>query len=337
MPFLANDGVVSVQIKNAVRSPYFSAKTFQQTTPAQWLTERANPGPWADFQTDKFMTQVPTNWIYAMPDPTQLMADWDSAMDAINDLMGFPHLRGKETMYLQVDLELKSAVYAPGYPTVNDTYSPTGNYGGYANSYHIRGPQYAPAYTFHEQGHSYFFPKFGGESESAINLLNVAVRNRKFGASMDDAFRSSVDYGNCANVTTAFADNTAVLWMTSFDFSPREVDMADWEKAYQPQGHAKFVDIARLFGWSGIDAFWYYYNLMDTNGTTYPADNDSLTLQLSKSVGKDVRPLLHFWGILPQNPTALNASMTAAGLTAPTEIRDLLLHYKSLVPANNTV
>ena len=32
---------------------------------------------------------------------------------------------------------------------------------------------------------------------------------------------------------------------------PREVPMDDWEKAYQPQGHAKFADIARLFGWGG--------------------------------------------------------------------------------------
>ena len=334
VPFLANDGVVSVQISNSVRSPYFSAKSIQQTTPAQWLTERTNPGPWTDFQTDKFMAQVPTSWIYAMPDPTQLMADWNSSMDAINDLMGFPHLRGKETMYLQIDLMTKSAVYAPGYPTVNDTYSPGSNYGGYANSYMIRGPQYAPTYTFHEQGHSYFFPKFGGESESNINLLQVAVQNRKFGASLDDGLRTSVDYG--INATTSFLDNTAVLWMTSFDFSPRKVNMADWEKAYQPQGHAKFVDIVRLFGWSGLDAFWYYYNLMDTNGQSYPGDDDSRLLQLSISVGKDIRPLFHFWGILPQNPAALNAAIASAGLTAPTEIHDLLLHYRSLVPANNS-
>ena len=335
VPFLADGGVVDVQITNAVRSPYFSAKSFHQTTPAQWLTERTNPAPWADFQSDKFMMQVPRGWIYALPDPVTLMADWDAAMDAINDLMGFPQLRGKETMYLQVDLLTRASVYAPGYPAVNNSYNPATNYGGYANSYHVRGPRTGWEVEFHEQGHAYFFPKFGSETESNVNLLWVPVQNRKFGVSLDDAFRQSVNYGNFKNVTHAPLDNAAVLWMTSFNFSPRKVAMAAWEKAYQPQGHAKFVDIARLFGWDGLNAFWSEYNSKDEIGQSYPRDTDSMLLQLCKSVGKDIRPLLHFWGILPQNPAALAAAVAAEELTAPAEIYDLLLRYQSLVPADN--
>ena len=145
------------------------------------VTERTNPGPWADFQTDKFLEQVPTSWIYAFSTPSTLMTNWDMAMDAINDLMGFPHIRGKDTMYLQVDLQLAHDVYAPGYPTVNDTYNPQTSYGGNVSWYLVSGPQYAPQYTFHEQGHSYFFPKFPGEEESTVNLLYVPVLNEEFG------------------------------------------------------------------------------------------------------------------------------------------------------------
>ena len=338
VPLGAAAGVVNVTITGAARAPFFQATGFHQTTLGDWLnTERANPGPWADFQTDKFMMQVPRTWITALADPVTLMANWDASMDAINDLMGFPHIRGKDTMYLQVDLFLKNSVYAPGYPTVNDTYSPTADYGGYANSYLVRGPQSPPDYCFHEQGHSYLFPKFPGESESNVNLLTVAVLNGKFGATFDNALRRSINYGNSANLPDAgFKDNVAVLWMTSFDFSPREVAMQDWEKSYQHQGHAKFVDIAQLYGWGALNDFWYYYNAADTNQTTVPEDSDSMLVQLCKSAGADVRPLWHFWGVPPVNAPSVASQVAALGLKPPPEIRSLLRHYQSLLPSNNS-
>jgi len=338
VPFTASNGIVTVQIKNAVRSPYFSYKSFHTTTPSQWLNERTNAAPWADLQSEKFMTQVPRSWIYAMPDPTQLMQNWDAAMDAINDLMGFPRDRGKETLYPQVDLLLRASVYAPGYPSVNVTYSPSGSYGGYANNYIVRGPQHnfnASNVEFHERGHGYFFDKFPGESESNVNLLFVPAMNQKFGYSLDDAFRGSVDYGNFKNVTSSTLNNAAVLWMTSFNFSPRKVAMADWEKAYQPQGHAKFVDLARLYGWGVLSNYWGSCVDDYENGIAYPTDSDSLLLRLCKAVGKDIRPLFHFWGILPVNAGSLSTSINALSLKAPVEVYDLLASYKSLVPSNN--
>ena len=83
VPLGASGGVVDVEITGAVRSPYFSAKPFHTTTLTEWLTEERNhPGPWADFQTERFMMQVPSDWIYNLPDPVTLMADWDAAVGA---------------------------------------------------------------------------------------------------------------------------------------------------------------------------------------------------------------------------------------------------------------
>ena len=334
VPWLASAGTVSVQIKNAVRSPYFSAKSIQTTTPAQWLTERASPAPWADFQTDKFMMQVPTSWIYAMPDPTQLMADWDTSMDATTDLMGFPRLRGKESFYLQVDVDLKNSVFSPGYPAVNvGGFSATADYGGYNNSHYlVRGPQWVSNTVtnveFHEQGHGFFFPKFPGEIESNVNLSYVTVLHQKFGFSLDEAFRSSLGYTN----TFQTLDTTAMAWMTVFNFSPRKAAMAAGEKSYQLKGHAKFVDIARLFGWDKLKIYYGSY-VEDPNGTAYTTDQ--LLLRLSTSVGKDIRPLFAFWGVYPDDPTTLASAITAAGLTPSREIYNALLHYRTLVPANN--
>jgi N-terminal domain of M60-like peptidases/Peptidase M60, enhancin and enhancin-like len=323
-------GVVDVTITGAARSPYFSAKNFHQTTPAEWLTERTHPGPWADFQSEKFMFQVPRSWIFARPDPTALMANWDKAMDAMNDLMGFPQNRGKETMYDQIDLQLRAAVFAPGYPAVNGSYNPSTTYNGNSTHYLLTGPQNAPDYEFHEAGHGYGFPKFPGEQESTVNLLHIAVQTQKFGKSFDQALRDSNGYNDFCTLP-----NTAVVWMTSFNFSPEEDPMDDWEKSYQPQGHAKFADLARLFGWGGLNAFYYYYNDRDERGLSTPEDTDSLILQLCKSYAKDVRPLLHFWGIHPVNATTLRNNITTLRLKPPVEIYDRILQYKGLIPTNN--
>ena len=331
VPYLADAGIVDVQIKNAVRSPYFSAKSFHSTSLSEWRTiERNHPAPWADFQSDKFMMQVPTTWIYKLDDPVTLMNNWDASMDAMNDLMGYPHIRGKETMYPQVDVILRSSAYAPGYPSVNVTYDPTRDYGGTHNHHLVRGPQYAAYYEFHEQGHGYLFQKFPGETESNVNLLHVAVWHQKFGYSLDVAFRKSMGFNNQYRTL----DNTAVVWMTSFNFTKKE-PMHRLEKQYQLKGHAKFVEIARLFGWDVLGSFWYSFNADYENGISWATDIDSLLLRLSNSVGVDITPLFHFWGTHPVNANALKAAIAAENLPVSAKIYDTLVKYKSLVPTDN--
>ncbi len=346
VPYLANAGVVSVSVTGAVRSPYFSAKTFHQTTATEWDSERANPAPWADFQSDKFMFQVPRKWVYNMTgaQAVQLMVDWDKAMDAINDLMGFDRNRGKETMYCQTDVILRSSVHAPGYPAVNVTSNVNSEVSpvGYAGNYLVRGPATtltAANIEFHEQGHGYFFPKFGGENESNVNLLQPAMLYRGFGKTIDEAQNGS--FGSGKPFITV--DNTAIAWMCVFSFSPNEIPMQDGEKDYQHKGHAKWMDIARIYatpsnpnaGWEKLDAYWRSFMLDDANNVTYGNSTDDYLLRLSRAVGKDIRPLFHFWGIHPQNPSALAAALAAENLYPDPAIKAKLLHYKSIVPANN--
>ena len=168
VPYGSSNGIVTVDVTGGVRSPYYSAKSFDTTTLSEWQNvERNHPAPWADFQTEKYMCQVPTNYIYALDDPAPGLADWDDAIDTMNDLMGFPRDRGKETIYAQVDVINRSSVFAPGYPSVNTSDSdPTNGSDGNSASYLIRGPNtniYISGVEIHEQGHAYFFDKFGGE------------------------------------------------------------------------------------------------------------------------------------------------------------------------------
>ena len=108
VPYQANAGTVTVKIRNAVRSPFFSARSFDKTTLDRWQkTERHHPGPWADFESDKFMMQVPTTWISHYEDPITLMRDWDKSMDIVSELFGLPLLRPKTVLYLQVDVIMR--------------------------------------------------------------------------------------------------------------------------------------------------------------------------------------------------------------------------------------
>jgi len=335
VPYLADAGVVDVQINNAVRSPFFSATSFHQTSLSEWQnTQRDYKAPWADFQSDKFMMNVPTSWICKLDDPVTLIKNWDMAMDAMSDLMGLPHVRGRETMYLQVDLQMRVSVFAPGYPTCNDRYDPKKAYDGNVNHYLVRGPQYAPDYVFHEQGHGFGFVKFGGEMESTVNLLHVSVWNEKFGYGLDEAFRASRSMSGNKNRTL---DNTAVTWMTSLNFADKK-PMTAAEKAYQLKGHAKFVDIARLFGWKPLNDFWYSTNVDFENGkpwSKHGTDIDQISLRLSEKAGCDLTGLLHFWGTPPRDATALKAAVAAAKLPPSAKVYDTLVHYKSLVPKGN--
>ena len=107
------------------------------------------------------------------------------------------------------------------------------------------------------------------------------------------------------------------------------------EKAYQLKGHAKFVDIARMFGWGVLDDYWYSFNEDYERGISVDASTDALILRLSRAAGCDIRPLLHFWGIHPKNPDDLEADIKAGKLLPSSTIYDTLVHYKSLVPPDN--
>jgi len=332
VPYLADAGIVDVKINNAVRSPYFSMKSFHNTTLTEWQnTESKHKAPWADFQSDKFMMQVPSSWVYHLQDPVSLMEKWDAAMDAMNDLMGYPHIRGKETMYPQVDVIFRVPYHAPGYPSINVTYDPSRSYGGYHNYHLITGPQNAKYYEFHEKGHGYLFTKFPGETESNVNLLHVAVWHRKFGYSLDKAFRNSMD----KDISYRTLDNTAVCWMMCQNFKEKK-RMEKLEKQYQLKGHAKFVEIARLFGWEVLGDYWKSFNEDYENGINSATGIDKLLLRLSKSVGVDITPLFHFWGILPEDSDALKKDIASENLPASLKIYNTLIKYKTLVPDNKS-
>lgn len=336
VPYLANEGIVSIQITNAVRSPFYSSTSFRTaTTLTEWQnTERTKPGPWADFESDKFMMTLPRSWIYAFVNPVTLMQDWDKAMDAVSDLFGLPQIRTKTVMYSHADVILRTSVNAPGYPMSNDTYNPFNATNGNQGNWMLTGPKTAPWTHLHELGHAQLFTKFTGETESAVNLLKAAVLNQKFGMSLDQAFGSSI--GDEANLGVSLR-YASLMWILKSQFRTGTQRMASTDMNYQHRGHAKYVEIANLFGWQALGNFWHSVHVDYENGIDYPENSDptdNRILRMSVAAGADIRPLLHFWGVPPLNSTNLQTAINNAGLQPSGIIYKRLKYYQSIVPTN---
>ena len=344
IPYEQDLGILDIKIENVVRSPYFANTVANKTTAEEWQNqERSHPAPFADFESDKVMMQVPTSWIYAMEDPSSMMDDWDLSMDAISELFARPLIRPKTVVYSQVDVISRGGANFPGYPQSNIAYNPDTDYGGDHNNFLVKGPRgssgYLPSVFYHELGHAENIHKFNGEVEAYVNFLWVAVHNKKFGVELNEAFRTS---RSSLNHTI---EEAAQSWMIAENFRngkpmSRTAGQFRQEFAYQPRGYAKYADIVRLFGWEALEKANLTLNEEYENGIRYPyrVSNvpwDIRSLRLSIAAGYDLTPLFHFWGIHPVNADSLRASILENNLPASAAIYDQLLAYKDIVLPDN--
>lgn len=79
----------------------------------EWENNLRNaPGPMADFETDKFLMQVPSPWIakYSFDHLRNLTISRNAAMDGVNYLIGMlPSERNDYVFYVQPDFQIRSA------------------------------------------------------------------------------------------------------------------------------------------------------------------------------------------------------------------------------------
>ena len=372
VPIGSNYGVVDVGINNVVASPFFSNTGHRKTTLADWEIQRKNPGPMADFETDKFMLQVPTSFIFNYKNPDVLMAEWDKRMDAIHSVHGQPLLNGNVKMFKQIDAHREhDDYYSPGYPISTDFYlhQDDERRDGNENVWYLRtGPNFmyqggdpknaidpTSFVDFHELGHSLQVSMSSEytEPESIVNILAVAVFNIASGQNMDIAFANSLD--DKLNRQRATRDLAAIDWMVTYLFRDGN-RMSAQEMQYQYRGHAKYVDIAALFTWETLGKFFKEEHeraivlgvsrrpgFKDIDGFSeyfYGAFQgegiDSRILRMSKAAGADLRPLFHFWGVNPVDNARLAAALQKQGSLPSRKVYDRLVHYKSVIPSGTT-
>ena len=135
VPPLADAGLVEVKISGGViKAPLFQRTSFNQMTNAEWKARRTAPAPWADFETDNFMLNVPRSWIYAYDDPEALMERYAKSMEGAAEWLGYPPAyRNRKVLFVGVDLHIKASAYGIGYPQVNTNYNAGRDYGGNYN------------------------------------------------------------------------------------------------------------------------------------------------------------------------------------------------------------
>jgi hypothetical protein len=336
-PYQAAEGIQEIQLSNVVPAPFFSAKSFDKTTLQNWLTvQRSNPAPWADFESDKYMMQVPRSWIYNYADPVTLMQDWDNRLDVVSKMLGYPAVRNNTILYLQIDVDIMFGGYGIGNPQINNTYNPNQVENGNKNHWFLKPGVDFWETEFHEMGHAQLFSNFPGEGEAAVNLLAAAIYNRLYGMNIDQALGES--FNNQPQITR---DQAALNWMVTPNFrAGKPMDISNTTKdevRYQQRGYAKYVEMAALFGWEVIDSF-YNREQLDYIAQT-PSDGlkdvDSRILRFSRAAGVDMRPLVHFWGVQPKDSMLLRQRINAENLKPSKLICDRLTHYKAIIPLNN--
>ena len=338
VPYLADEGLVEVQISGGVvLSPLFQRTSFNQMSNADWAIRRLVPGPWADFETDKFMLTVPSSWVYRYEDPVELMRQYDLSMDGVSEMLGFPpKKRNRKVLYLAVDVQQTHSTYGIGYPQVNNIYEPRLTYNGNVNHWLLRDAKPGWQICWHELGHASALWGYKGEHEAIVNYLYTFIAHTKFNVNFNEAFKDAQYHENYE------PDDAAVHWMITENFrNGTEMDRSNTIRnqiRYQNRGFGKYADITRLFGWEAFTSYYHQKNLDVNAGADRDSDmdhTDARTLHFSVAAKHDLTPLIQFWGRFAVNEQQLQARIQAKGLLPSEQVRCLLVRYKGLVPRTN--
>jgi hypothetical protein len=98
------------------------------------------------------------------------------------------------------------------------------------------------------------------------------------------------------------------------------------------------VEIVNLFGWQVLENFWRSVQEDYLQGIEYLRNSDptdNRILRLSHEAGVDLTPLIHFWGIHPDDRERLRDAMIERDLRPSSAIYDRLVHYATLIPMSN--
>ena len=333
VPVGADAGIVDVQFRNTIRAPFFSNRTFDQTTASEWNVERTHAGAFTDIESKHSMFTVPTKWItnlgYAQL--LEIVETYDANMRVASEYAGKDADRHKATMYTIVDTQIRGNAFSIGYPQ--------SNWGSFSQDT-IRAPLTLGAafdkVLWHEHGHSEFLTMFAGETESLVHMAAVAIGIENYGFTVQEAFAESLAYGS-HNHDTSDALNS---WVVMDEFVNGQ-NMAFQQASYRPRGHADYVEYIEMFGLEALQNFNHRINIefdgtnlndsFDEGGRTSHNYNSRI-LRLSREAGVNVAPLFHLWGHAPSSAASLANEMAAEGLGESVQIYDRLIDARDSVP-----
>jgi hypothetical protein len=354
VPDGSNLGDLSVTVVNAVKTPYFSTRTGAETTQQEWEAAKATANiAWVEFESDKVQLSAPRALFDAGTlSPQEILAEWDSILDAFSIVGGRSLERTRPYFFMADRQNVAGGTAAPAanpLPLVpeNDLNSwenfldprPNSNSNGVSAEFIV----------LHEMGHAHNYPTLGNqEQESNVNLPAVAAYNLTYGFDLTtDAMAQSIDQG-------LSLDQAAIDWMISPNFTANKrmsFDFEEWDQAwdeeitelsyvwneirYQSRGHAKFVELAHLYGWEAVGNGHAVFMNVGAQGNrviNYGIADDDFIRKASYANNKNLAPIFHFWGIIPSAKLAIELDH----LPKATEFKARLERYQSIIPANNS-
>ena len=362
VPDKSNLGMLSISLSNVVKMPFFSIKSGSETSLSEYKKDLAdNYVKWVDWESDNFMTTITrpmANLVQnELNSPTTILLKWNETFKVFNEVAGRPSERIRAE-YIRFDRmnPVGGTWSGASYPMFlyhNDPMDPLDaaknshvinvGFGG-ENVYKQGEYGYGGEHfiILHEMGHLYQMPTLPDETESNVNFPAAAIYNLVFNEPID----ASLEYSIQQRLNR---EESVMDWFISPNFrSGKEMHYKDrsfnlggldWtgnELMYQSRGHAKYIEIAALFGWDAVGKInKYYYDLgLDTSVSPdiiahYP-ERDPFMLQASKSAGINLLPLFHIWGMIPSSDIIEELST----LEYPQEIKNRILQYRSIVPRN---
>ncbi|MEM1125961.1 MAG: M60 family metallopeptidase [Bacteroidota bacterium] len=323
VPLTVDLGWTSIGIDGAVRAPYFSYRAGRETSQAEWAQLRNAPGPFADFESDKYKFTVPSSLIRSFEDPAALMAEWDRVQDVFQKIFGRPLERDRAEAFLLDTRSTSGASYPTGYPMTPGrwAWSPPGRASGRYTPFALTDGMWLQRHSefsilLHEKGHWHVPHVMPMEQEVVVNVPAAAVAMELYGIDYDTATRIS-----------GFQDFTrtqaAIDWMVQENFrngrpigtevlEGGEEIISVMEQRYQTRGHAKYVDLAEIGGgWEAMGRLYrqFYEDARASGIPTTTAghpniERDEYLLTGSRGLGCNLASLFHFWGIHPSPEAA---------------------------------
>src|SRR5687768_5640358 len=329
VPFGANDGIVNVIVINGVEAPFFSLKSFYETS--DFDAELSKPGPWAVFETDNVMFTIPKHSIIpGQHDLRQAMLDWEMAVRSVNSILARQIIPDKHNMYMIADVDIRYGAYSIGYPMSNTPLRYTDVPGP---AYFINGPGPDDEVNFHETGHALAISKFEGEEEALVNFPYIMAMHYGMGVDLNEA----VMYSFVPN--TFDIDKTATHRMVSNTFgSERNISNTTTDEVrYQHRGYGHYFEIVNMLGWCPLRNFWKQESIDFEHGINHGIHQeiDGRILRMSVAAQTDLRPLFHVFGILPQDSIALQDTLAQIGVLPSLTIYDRLQDYFDLIPEDS--
>jgi hypothetical protein len=327
VPYGADDDIVQVTVNNGVEAPFFSLKSFYETT--DFNAELSKPGPWAVFETDNVMFTIPKHAIVpGQYDLMQTLVDWETALRGMNSILARQIIPDKHNMYMIADVDIRVGVYSIGYPMSNTPLNYTDVPGP---AYFLNGPGPDDEINFHELGHALALSQFSGEEEALVNFPYVMALNYGLGVDLNEAVANSL------GTNTIDIDNAAIHRLISNTFgSERNISDSEMnEVRYQHRGFGHYFEIVNILGWCPLRNFWKQEAIDFENGVNYGSNDDKRIVRMSVAAQADLRPLFHVFGIIAQDPVALQDTLNQLGIQPSLAIYNRLQDYLDLIPQDN--